>query len=164
MIHIETVDDGPRLDEVRLLFEEYAVSLAIDLSFQDFARELSTLPGAYAPPRGILLLALIDGAAAGCVAVRPIDDTRCEMKRLHVRPAFQRLGCGRQLAERAMAYAREAGYQAIVLDTLPSMIDAQRLYERLGFTDVPAYRFNPIAGTRFLARALNSNSEPKTEN
>ena len=154
MTHIETVDEGPRLDEVRQLFEDYAASLAIDLSFQDFARELSTLPGDYAPPGGILLLALIDGAAAGCVAVRPVDDTRCEMKRLHVRPAFQGLGCGRHLAERAIAWAREAGYQAIVLDTLPSMIGAQRLYERLGFTDVPAYRFNPIAGTRFLSRTL----------
>jgi len=103
-IELITVHDGPRLDEVRQLFQEYADSLAIDLSFQDFARELAALPGEYSPPGGTLLLALIDRAVAGCVGVRRTDETRCEMKRLFVRPPFQRTGCGRQLAERAIEW------------------------------------------------------------
>jgi len=146
--------DGPLLDEVRRLFQEYADSLGVDLSFQDFAHELVTLPGDYAPPGGMLLLALVDRTAAGCVGVRRTDQTRCEMKRLFVRPAFQRTGCGRRLAERAIAWASAAGYGQMLLDTLPTMTAAQRMYEGLGFRDVPAYRFNPIAGTRFMARAL----------
>ena len=153
---IETVVAGdlPRLDQVRRLFEEYAGSLAIDLSFQDFARELAALPSDYASPGGTLLIAQIGTAAAGCVAVRRLDDTCCEMKRLFVRPPFQGSGCGRLLAERAIDWAAGAGYQRMRLDTLPTMAAAQRMYERLGFVDVPAYRFNPVPGSRFMERAL----------
>ena len=100
------------------------------------------------------MLALIDRTAAGCVGVRRTDANRCEMKRLFVRPQFQRTGCGRRLAERAIEWAGAAGYGQMLLDTLPTMTAAQQMYERLGFSDVPAYRFNPIAGTRFMARAL----------
>jgi putative acetyltransferase len=139
---------------VRDLVAEYQVSLGVDLEFQGFSSELAGLPGAYAPPRGALLLATIDGAAVGCVAVRPIDDTQCEMKRLYVRPAGRGFGLGRALAERAIARAGAAGYHRMLLDTLPTMGDAQALYGRLGFVDVPPYRDNPIAGTRFLALDL----------
>jgi GNAT superfamily N-acetyltransferase len=148
------VFDGPRLDDVRGLFGEYAAWLGIDLSFQGFASELANLPGGYAAPDGTLLLSLIDGAAAGCVAVRRVDAHVCEMKRLYVRPRFQGKGCGRRLAERAIDWSRGAGYDRMLLDTLPSMAEAQRMYERLGFTDVPAYRFNPIAGTRYMELLL----------
>jgi GNAT superfamily N-acetyltransferase len=154
MTDVVTVHDGPLLEEVRRLFQEYAESLAIDLSFQGFAAELAALPGDSAPPHGTLLLALIDRAAAGCVGVHRIDEARCEMKRLFVRPQFQRSGCGRRLAERAIEWAGAAGYDQMLLDTLPTMTGAQRMYERLGFVDVSAYRFNPIAGSRFMARPL----------
>jgi putative acetyltransferase len=139
---------------VRVLVAEYQVSLGVDLEFQGFSTELAGLPGAYAPPRGALLLATLDGAAVGCVAVRPIDATQCEMKRLYVRPAGRGVGLGRALAEAAIARARTAGYHRMLLDTLPTMGDAQALYHRLGFVDVPPYRDNPIAGTRFLALDL----------
>jgi GNAT superfamily N-acetyltransferase len=147
---IAPVCDGSRLEDVRGLFQDYASSLGVDLSFQGFADEVAKLPGEYAMPQGTLLLALIDGVPAGCVAVRRSSETHCEMKRLFVRPQFQRMGLGRQLAQGAISWARDAGYHGILLDTLPSMIDAQRMYERLGFKDVPAYRYNPIAGTRYL--------------
>lgn len=139
---------------VRELIAEYQVSLGVDLEFQGFSAELAGLPGTYAPPRGTLLLARLDGAAVGCVAVRPIDDVVCEMKRLYVRPGGRGHGLGRTLAERAIAHARAAGFRRMLLDTLPTMGDAQALYGRLGFVDVPPYRDNPIAGTRFLALDL----------
>ena len=142
------------LAAVRGLLAEYQTSLGIDLEFQGFAAELAGLPGAYAPPRGALLLATIDGHAVGCVAVRPIDDTQCEMKRLYVRPSGRGHGLGRALAGHAVAHARAAGFRRMLLDTLPTMGDAQALYETLGFVDVPPYRENPIAGTRFLALDL----------
>src|SRR5262249_7586085 len=148
------VAGGPLLEEVRALFREYADSLPVDLSFQDFARELADLPGEYAPPSGVLLLASAGAAAAGCVAVHAWRERACEMKRLFVRGAFQGHGLGRALAERAIEWARQAGYERMLLDTLPSMAAAQQLYERLGFRDVPPYRFNPIAGSRFLELRL----------
>jgi putative acetyltransferase len=150
------VTAGVDLEEVRRLFAEYAEWVAVDLSFQGFAEELAGLPGDYVAPRGTLLLCEVDGRAAGCIAVRPWTGTACEMKRLYVRPGFQGLGCGRRLAERAMAWARAAGYERMVLDTLPAMGTAQGLYERIGFRDIPPYRANPVPGARFMARDLEA--------
>jgi len=136
------------------LFQEYGDSLGIDLSFQAFATELQTLPGLYAPPRGTLLLALADGQAAGCCALRPLDEVdepnASEMKRLYVRPAFRRFGLGRQLVEATLDAGRRLGYAAILLDTLDDMEAARTLYEDLGFEEVPPYYHNPIAGAHYL--------------
>jgi GNAT superfamily N-acetyltransferase len=149
-VKVEYVVEGPMLEEVRALFREYASSLAIDLSFQGFAQELAGLPGEYAAPHGALLVGLVGGAAAGCVAVRRWDDGACEMKRLYVRDRFKGQGRGRALAAHAIDWARGAGYERMLLDTLPFMAPAQRLYEDLGFRDVMPYRFNPVAGTRYM--------------
>ena len=138
------------------LFEEYAAWIAIDLSFQNFADELKRLPGDYAPPDGALLVAWANARPAGCVAVRRIDDHDCEMKRLYVRDAFRGLSAGERLAREAIEWARGAGYARMLLDTLPSMRSAHRLYERLGFAETPAYRFNPVEGARFMALALRN--------
>jgi ribosomal protein S18 acetylase RimI-like enzyme len=139
---------------VRQLFREYADSLAIDLCFQDFEAELAGLPGKYAPPRGRLLLAFDGDEAAGCVALRPIDDAACEMKRLYVRPAWRGARLGRRLAERICSEARAAGYARICLDTLPSMEPALALYRALGFRPVAPYVYNPVPGAIFLGLDL----------
>ncbi len=148
------VTSGPDLDEVRDLFQEYAEWVAVDLSFQGFAEELRDLPGQYVEPGGVLLLCRVDGGAAGCIAVRAWEGRTCEMKRLYVRSTYRGRGCGVFLAERAIEWAGKAGYTRMVLDTLPSMGTAQQLYERLGFRDIPPYRFNPVPGARFMALEL----------
>lgn len=150
------VSSGPDLDEVRALLLEYADWVAVDLSFQGFAEELASLPGQYVAPGGALLLCVDEASVAGCIAIRPFREETCEMKRLYVRPAHQGRGCGLFLARRAMEWARAAGYQRMLLDTLPAMGGAQRLYERLGFRDVAPYRFSPVPGTRFMAADLRS--------
>lgn len=142
------------LAAVERLFREYQIALNVDLEFQNFSKELATLPGAYTPPGGRLLLGLVDGDAAACIALRPFADATCEMKRLFVRPAFRRYGLGRMLCDALIAEARLAGYTRMLLDTLPSMAGAQALYERLGFKDVAPYRFNPVPGARFMALDL----------
>lgn len=148
----------PHLDAVRTLFLEYQQSLGVDLCFQNFEQELQELPGEYAAPLGALLLATVDGEAAGCCALRPLVNTdhvnACEMKRLYVRRAFRGLGLGRQLAERIMDLARLAGYDCVLLDTLDDMESARALYEDLGFFEVAPYYHNPLAGAHYLKAEL----------
>jgi ribosomal protein S18 acetylase RimI-like enzyme len=142
--------DEDDLPEVRELLREYAAGVGVPLDFQDFDREVAELPGAYAPPRGALLVARSGGTPAGCVALRPLDDETCEMKRLFVRASARGLRLGERLALAVVAEARARGYRRMRLDTLPSMDAAQQLYERLGFRDIAPYTANPVAGTRFL--------------
>jgi putative acetyltransferase len=136
------------------LFREYADSLGLDLAFQNFDDELAQLPGDYAAPRGALLLAYVDGALAGCCALRPLDNAdipnAAEMKRLYVRRAFRGFGLGRQLAEAILDAARQAGYASVLLDTLDDMEAARNLYADLGFQSIEPYYHNPIPGAHYL--------------
>ena len=153
----------------RELFLEYARWLRVDLCFQDFDRELATLPGAYAPPRGRLLLAGSVPTAFGCIALRPLDrvvesaaNTATppagraigEVKRLFVQPAHRAGGWGRRLAETLIADARAIGYHELKLDTLEWMTDARKLYGKLGFRECAAYYVNPLPGVVYMSMAL----------
>lgn len=157
-VELLTPQKAAELDAVREIFREYAASLALDLAFQDFEQELATLPGDYAMPRGALLLALVDGAVAGCCALRPLDTAdypnACEMKRLYVRPAFRGLGVGRQLAEAVMDAARVNAYAHVLLDTLDEMEAARTLYEDLGFREIAPYYHNPVPGAHYLKASV----------
>ena len=142
---------GPPLEEVRALFLEYARELGFSLCFQGFDAELAELPGAYAPPRGALLLA----GELGCVALRPLDAGTAEMKRLYVRPAARGQGLGLELAEAAIAEARALGYARMVLDTIAGAMDrAIAMYRALGFREIAPYYHNPIPGALYLELRL----------
>jgi GNAT superfamily N-acetyltransferase len=147
--------DSPRLWEVaKGLVEEYAATLGVPLDFQNFEQERTHLATEYGPPHGVFLLAQRDGDFIGCGAVRRLSEGSCEMKRLYVRPSTQSRGVGRRIATSLIAEARNLGYAAMLLDTLPSMHAAHVLYESLGFAPVPAYRPTPIVGTSFLKLEL----------
>jgi ribosomal protein S18 acetylase RimI-like enzyme len=127
----------------------------VDLCFQNFDQELRDLPGAYALPRGTLLLAEMSGEPVGCVAIRPLDPSICELKRLYVRPGFRKTGLGRELTLAAMEAARAIGYRRVRLDSLSEMHAAQRLYQALGFYDIPSYASSPVDGTRCMEAHLD---------
>ena len=156
MTKIDLAQTPEEIAIVRELFREYQTQVGIDLCFQGFAAEVVGLPGDYAPPTGRLFLATQDGKPLGCIALRKLDATRCEMKRLFVRPEARGLRLGRALVDRVIAEAHAIGYEEILLDTLPSMVEAQRMYERLGFRDIPPYRENPVPGARYLAKRLET--------
>ena len=146
-----------RLDEmalVRALFVEYAGELGVDLCFQGFDEELATLPGAYAAPAGLLLLAVDGDEAVGCVGLRPLGEDTCEMKRLYLRGAARGSRLGRRLAEAVIDQARRIGYERMRLDTLPSMTAAIALYRALGFVEIAPYRHNPVPGAIYFELRL----------
>lgn len=147
-------ESSQEVEEARRLFREYEASVGVDLCFQNFRQELEGLPGDYAPPAGRLLLARDGAEAAGCVALRKIDDSVCEMKRLYVRPQYRGTGLGRELAEAVINESRLIGYGRMRLDTLPSMRAAQSLYRSLGFVETTPYRFNPVEGTLYMELIL----------
>jgi putative acetyltransferase len=154
VIELISPRSASQLQAAREIFQEYAAQLGIDLCFQNFDQELRDLPGEYAEPSGALVLAVVDSQVAGCCALRALPEAdyagAAEMKRLYVRPAHRRLGLGRQLALTVLDAARVAGYHCVLLDTLNDMEAARDLYDDLGFTEIPPYYHNPIAGAHYL--------------
>lgn len=154
IVQAQSPDD---LKSIHTLFRAYAIALGLDISFQNFEDELATLPGKYAPPKGVLLLAKSDatGDAIGCVGLRPLDlEGTCEMKRLYVSPAGRGTGVGKSLAEAIIAESKRLGYERMVLDTLGSMTTPLKLYRGLGFHDIQPYYHNPLEDVVFLELSL----------
>jgi len=138
------------LPEVIAIFREYVKSPVANLDFQDYEQEFTQLPGKYAEPDGCILLAVIEGQVVGCAALRRVDASACELKRVYVRPQARGMALGRQLVQQMVYAARDAGYRRMCLDVLAEFVAAQRLYESLGFVPAQAVSFNPVPGTRFL--------------
>lgn len=160
--HIRLASGPQDLVFARSLFEEYAAWLDEDLCFQGFAEELATLPGAYAPPAGRLLLAGAAGDAFGCIALRPLPapgdaaTSVAEVKRLYVQPRARGRGWGRRLASTVIAQARAIGYRELKLDTLARMTEACSLYRSLGFVECEAYYVNPLGSPVYMALELTA--------
>jgi putative acetyltransferase len=152
IIHVQTPQ---HVEEIRSLFREYEQFLNVDLCFQGFEEELAGLPGRYGPPAGALLMALDGEYAAGCVALREIDEGVCEMKRLYVRPGYRGDGIGRQLAQSIIDQAISLGYTLMRLDTLDTLKQAMGLYSSFGFTKTAPYYDNPLEGVVYWELPLN---------
>jgi len=139
---------------VRRLFEEYWQSFGFTPCFQNFAAEVAGLPGYYAAPAGRLALALDGGEPAGCIALRPLDQLRAEAKRLYVRPRFRSQGAGLALLQCVIGEARTAGYQEMLGDTMPVMLRALAMYDRLGFEQTGPYSPDATPGAIYLRLTL----------
>lgn len=157
-ILVQPVTTPEELDAVKTLFRAYVDWLGIDLSYQGFEEELAGMPGKYAPPAGALFVAKApDGTIVGCVGLRAFDeDGRCEMKRLYVLPEGRGKRAGAALVGRVIEAAVDAGYSEMLLDTLPTMTGAIRLYRAAGFEEVPAYYETPIRETVFFRKTLQA--------
>ena len=157
-------DDQVEIEHVRQFFRNYAAWLGVGLAYQDFGEEMAALPGRYSAPSGRLFFAELDGKPAGCVGIRSATEGVCEMKRLYVEPEMRGHGIGRELALAGIKSAKSLGYRKIMLDTLPAMRIAVKLYRELGFKEAPAYYPTPVEGTMFLALDLENWSESEIAN
>jgi putative acetyltransferase len=154
-ITIDQPQDAAEIAAVKALFLEYAQSLGFSLCFQGFDEEMATFPAKYSPPKGGLLLAKVDGVAAGAVGVWQLAPGICEMKRLYLKPEFRGLDLGRRMAEAVVAEGRRLGYGAMRLDTLKTMEAARALYASMGFREVEPYYNNPIDGAVYMELPLS---------
>ena len=151
MLRLTQATTASDIQQARELFQEYESSLKISLCFQNFEQELANLPGDYAPPRGRLLLAREFDELMGCIALRPLGPTTCEMKRLFVRAEYRDRGLGRVLVEAIIEEARKIGYTHMRLDTIADRMErAIALYRSIGFVEIPPYRQNPVDTATFM--------------
>lgn len=160
MLKIFPVEVDEDIELVRVLLEEYLAWLETEKwissqEFQAFQDQLAKLPNGFAGPGGCLLVAIYRGEAAGCVALRKVDDGVCEMKRLYVKQKFRGLKIGRALAEAVIEEARKIGYAQMRAHTLRAMEAANTLYVSLGFEEISPYEENLIDGAVFMELALH---------
>ena len=155
MVEIFQGVNSEDIDDARAIFREYEQWLGMSLCFQSFEEEVADLPGKYSPPSGRLYLARVHGETVGCIALRPIEEGICEMKRLFLRDSARGKGIGVALIEKVISDAVEIGYERMRLDTYPpKMGKAVSLYEAHGFYEIPAYYHNPHDGVLFMEKVL----------
>jgi len=151
---IRSAESPADLEAVRRLILAHAAALTVHAGVEQVQADAVALPGPYAPPRGGLFLALLDGAPAGCVALHPLDAATGEVKRMFVLPEARGRGVARGLMDRLLAEASRLGYRALRLGTLDEMTAAQQLYRSLGFREIPGYRADEQVDTVFFERQL----------
>lgn len=163
MIEFVFAESKELLSATRDLFIEYASSLDFDLSFQNFDKELTELPGEYSLPDGRLVVAINETKVAGCVALRNLVNGICEMKRLYIRPEYRGKGIGKELVKIIIGEAEKIGYTRMRLDTVPAMKEAIALYRSMGFYEIAPYRNNPIEGAIFMEFNLKTSSNTNSK-
>ncbi len=139
----------------RKLFEEYAASLNFNLCFQGFTEELNQLNQQYNAPKGALIIAYVEDTAIAVVGVRQFETQKAELKRMYTQPCYRGQKIGNRLLEKAIFIATELGYKQLLLDTLPEMKAAIKLYMGSGFKFTEPYRYNPFDTAIFMEKDLN---------
>ena len=154
---IKLIDAYSYNNEIKELFSEYT-NMLIDgdpkfkeyLEIQNYDAELENLEDKYGLPYGRLYLVYWGKALAGCIGLRKIDNSTCELKRLYIKPQFRKKGIGDFLIKKIIADAKEIGYSKMRLDTLPFLKGAERLYRRNGFYDIPCYNNSPMDNSIYM--------------
>jgi putative acetyltransferase len=141
-------------EQVKEIFKEYQVYLNIDLCFQRFDNELATLNEIYKPPKGAIILAKLNDQIAGCIALKPIEDNNCEMKRLYVKPMYRGHNIGKKLVELIIEYAKNNKYTLMKLDTVDKLVEAIDIYQKMGFKKTEPYVYNPLSDVLYFEKDL----------
>jgi putative acetyltransferase len=141
-------------DLTKVIFIEYQQYLKIDLCFQSFENELLNLDKIYAAPKGTIILAKFENKIVGCIALKPIEENNCEMKRLYVKPKYRGNGMGAELITKLLDFAKDNNYEIMKLDTLKTLNEAVTLYHRFGFIETPPYVFNPLDEVLYFEKKL----------
>ncbi|WP_024469019.1 GNAT family N-acetyltransferase [Treponema pedis] len=154
---IEIIYGYDKPEEVRVLFSEYIQMLISNdksfkkyLDIQNYDEEISDLEKKYGIPNGRLYLLYYDEELAGCIGLRKIDNKNCEMKRLYIRQKFRGKNLGNILVEKIIKEARDIGYSYMLLDTLPFLKTAIKLYEKYGFYRIESYNNSPMDNSIFM--------------
>lgn len=157
MMSIEIIYGYKKPEEVRVLFSEYTHMLILNdksfkeyLDIQNYDEEINNLKKKYGTPNGRLYLIYYDKELAGCVGLRKIDDENCEMKRLYIRQKFRGKNLGNILVKKIITEARDIGYSYMLLDTLPFLKSAIRLYEKSGFYRIESYNNSPMDNSIYM--------------
>ena len=148
------LDGKDYIDEVKDLIIEYTSRLGRDLSFQNLSEELDDPAFQYTAPQGELLIAEDDGAILGMAAYHRHSDTRCEMKRLYVKPEARGMHLGEALVSEIISHAKKAGYKEMVLDTITPLQAAISLYKKHGFAECEPYYNNPMDDVVYMKKVL----------
>ena len=138
-------------EEIKELFKEYTEMLVENdpnfakyLEIQNYDSELEHLSDKYGLPDNRLYIVKVEDQAAGCIALRKIDDENCEMKRLYVKPEFRGHNIANKLVEMIIYDAKTIGYKSMLLDTLPFLERAINLYRKFGFYEIESYNNSPM--------------------
>jgi GNAT superfamily N-acetyltransferase len=156
MIKISIARAPTDYQAARAIIRRYESWLGMDLSFQGFDAEMNSLPSVYGPPRGAMIIAYQNKRPIGCVGLRDLGGSCCELKRMFVFPEYRTRGVGSMLFERFMRVADELGYHAVRLDTLKRLVKALRLYRKAGFAEIPGYRYNPDPEAVFMQLEIST--------
>lgn len=141
-------------EEVKKIFIEYQQFLNVDLCFQSFENELLNLDTIYKPPKGTIILVKNKDEIVACVAIKPIEENNCEMKRLYVKPEFRGLGIGEKLVNELIDFAKAANFDKMKLDTLTRLTAAVKLYRKFGFIETKPYVYNPLDEVLYFEKSL----------
>lgn len=145
------INEDEDFQKARNLFIEYANSLDFNLHFQNFDKELKEIDIQYNKPHGglILIIDSLSGEEVGCVGIRKFEEKLAELKRMFIKESYRNKGLGGELLQRAIELSRDLGYEKIRLDTLDTMKAAIVLYEKSGFKQTDAYRYNPHENVKY---------------
>ena len=147
---VKVARDEQQIAGVKTLWTEYWDALGLPVEFQGFGEQLNSLPGEFAYPPGLLLLATDDDELVGTIGLRKLREGACEAKRLYVRPAYRGRSYGHCLLATAVEYAQHMKYQDMFADTLPGMTAALKLYEGTSFQRCKPYSANPTPDAIYL--------------
>ena len=148
-------------NEILNLLTEYTKMLCSNqnnsieiLKSQNYDEEIKNLEKKYGRPHGRLYIVFCDEKPAGCIALKKLDNERCEMKRLYIKPEFRGNNLGNKLIEKIIDEGKEIGYKYMLLDTLPFLKNAIHRYKQYGFYEIPRYNDSPSDDTIYMQTDL----------